>query len=76
MGDTRPRVWEAGESPRDAKTPRLDFLAAVASEENDLGGWDEWPDVTGDNNRCNHVPTDSAHKEILDSSLQSDDAGK
>ncbi|CAO2184389.1 unnamed protein product [Urochloa humidicola] len=76
MGDTRPRAWEAGESPRDAKTPRLDFLAAVASEENDLGGWDEWPDVTGDNNRCNHVPTDSAHKEILDSSLQSDDAGK
>ncbi|CAO2211592.1 unnamed protein product [Urochloa humidicola] len=82
MGDTRSRGWEAGESSRDAKTPRLDFLAAVASEEmagrngwEDLG-WGEWPDVTGDNNRCNHVPTDRAHKEILDSSLLSDDAGK
>ncbi|CAL4999883.1 unnamed protein product [Urochloa decumbens] len=55
MGDTRPRGWEAGESSRDAKTPRLDFLAAVASEEmtgrngrDDLG-WEEWPDVTGRN---------------------------
>ncbi|OEL34355.1 Ubiquitin carboxyl-terminal hydrolase 1 [Dichanthelium oligosanthes] len=78
MGDTRPREWEAGESSRDAKTPRLDLLASTASalEVNDLQGWEEWPDETGDNDRCNHVPTDSAHRSILDSALQSDDAGK
>ena len=76
MGDTRPRAWEAGESSRDAKSPRLDLLASAALEQNDLSGWDEWPEVTGDKDWCNHVPTDSAHKEILDSSLLSDDAGK
>lgn len=71
MGDTRPRGWEAGESSRDAKSPRLELLATTALEDR----WDEWPEVTGDNDRCSHVPTDSAHKVILDSSLQSDDAG-
>ena len=76
MGDTRPRAWEAGESSRDAKSPRLDLLASAALGQNDLSGWDEWPEVTGDNDRCDHVPTDNAHKEILDSSLLSDDAGK
>ena len=75
MGDTRPRAWEAGESSRDAKTPRLDLLASAALGQNDLSGWDEWPEVTGDKDWCNHVPTDSAHKDILDSSLQSDHAG-
>ncbi|XP_072150599.1 ubiquitin carboxyl-terminal hydrolase 2-like [Setaria viridis] len=71
MGDTRPRGWEAGESSRDAKTPRLELLATTALKDR----WEEWPEVTEDNDRCNHVPKDSAHREILDSSLLSDDAG-
>ncbi|PAN47198.1 hypothetical protein PAHAL_9G241900 [Panicum hallii] len=62
----RPRAQETGESSRDAKTPW---------EVDDLG-CKKRPEVNSDNDRCSHVPTDHAHKEILDSSLQSDDAGK
>lgn len=75
MGDTRPRAWEAGESPRDAKTPRLDLLAATALGVDDLG-WEQWPEVTSNNDQCNHVPTDDAHKDILSLSLLSDEAGE
>ncbi|KAF8646430.1 hypothetical protein HU200_065843 [Digitaria exilis] len=41
MGDTRPRAWDAGESSRDAKTPRLDLLAATALGVDD-SGWEQW----------------------------------
>ncbi|KAF8653797.1 hypothetical protein HU200_061918 [Digitaria exilis] len=75
MGDTRPRAWDAGESSRDAKTPRLDLLAATALGVDD-SGWEQWTEVTGNSDRCSHVPTDNAHKEILGSSLLSDDAGE
>lgn len=75
MGDTRPRAWDAGESSRDAKTPRLDLLAATALGVDD-SGWEQWTEVTGNSDQCSHVPTDNAHKEILGSSLLSDDAGE
>lgn len=89
MANTRPRPWEADESSRsrDSKTPRLDLLAATATaaaaaEVDDLLGRDgreEYPEMTGDDDDdrcCDHVPTDSAHKDVLSWSLLSDDAGK
>jgi ubiquitin carboxyl-terminal hydrolase 16/45 len=85
MVDTRPRLWEADESSRsrDSKAPRLDLLAAtatVAAEVDDLLGSrrEDCTELTGngdDDRCCDHVPTDSAHKDILSWSLLSDDAG-
>jgi len=82
MGNTRPRSWEADESSRsrESKTPRLDLLAATAAEVDDLLGsrQEDCPELSGngdDDRCCDHVPTDSAHKDILSWSLLSDDAG-
>ncbi|KAG0524406.1 hypothetical protein BDA96_07G208400 [Sorghum bicolor] len=85
MGDMRPRPWEADESSRsrDSKAPRLDLLATTATattEVDDLLGSrrEDCPELTGnhhDDRCCDHVPIDSAHKDILSLSLLSDDAG-
>uniref|UniRef100_A0A0A9D5A0 Uncharacterized protein n=1 Tax=Arundo donax TaxID=35708 RepID=A0A0A9D5A0_ARUDO len=70
----------AGSGPGE---PPLDLLAAVAAgsglaeapplEVSNLR--EERAEGIGNDNMCAHVPTDSAHKEILSSSLLSEDAG-
>ncbi|CAM0144457.1 unnamed protein product [Urochloa decumbens] len=77
MGKKMPPKGELEESPRKAKVPRLDPLAlaaaAPAPEASNL--MEEGAEGTSANNRCNHVPADSAHTR-LSSSLLSEDAGR
>ncbi|CAO2207365.1 unnamed protein product [Urochloa humidicola] len=77
MGKKTPPKGELEESPRRAKIPRLDPLApaaaAPAPEASNL--MEEGHEGTSANNRCNHVPADSARTR-LSSSLLSEDAGR
>ncbi|CAO2202643.1 unnamed protein product [Urochloa humidicola] len=78
MGKKPPPKGELEESPRKAKIPRLDpqALAAAAPAPEASNLMEEGAEGTSGNNRCNHVPTDSARTRLISSLLSKEDAGR